>query len=133
MKSHLLTATVLVTMLIFMVSCNFPRPTATPQAGIPVTGASSTPPNAILTVQTVTACRTGPGRAYDGVFKVKPGSSYVVVAKHSSDNFWIITNPVGGTCWVSGRNATVTGNTASLPEVPVPPKPTVTPNPTPTP
>jgi len=57
----------------------------------------------------------------------------VVVGKYSVGNYWIINNPdSSGTCWLWGQYATVTGNTAGLPEYTPPPTPTPTNTPTPT-
>ncbi len=133
MKASRLAALAFAASLVFLQSCNFPRPTPTPQAAVPVTGGTATQPTVTLAVRASTNCRAGPGKAYPLVFTVKPGSSFVVVGKNSARGDWIITNPVGGTCWVSGRNAIITGNAALLPEHQAPPRPTQTPTTTPTP
>ncbi len=144
MKRNLFAPVLLVAMLAFLQACNFPRPTpmgqpnaatatalaATQQAaGVPVTGGTGTPTQTTLSVQTNTNCRVGPGSAYDLVATLKPGSSFLVIGKYSAGNFWIVANPTGGSCWVSGRNATVVGNTSNLPEYPAPANATATPSP----
>ncbi len=103
----------------------------------PVTAATGTPSGAQASVTSATNCRTGPSAAYDLVLTVNPGQTYQVIGKNSSTNYWIVTNPAGGSCWLWGQNAQVTGDTASLPEYPAPPapqannppKPTKTPKP----
>lgn len=89
-----------------------------------------------VSVSSVTNCRTGPNTAFDLILVVNPGQSYDLVGKDSADNYWVIKNPVGGTCWLWGQYATTTGDTSSLPEVPPPAVPTAkftkTPKPKPT-
>jgi len=102
--------------------------------------AASTPSGAEVSVTSATNCRTGPSTAYDLIFTMNPGQTVPVVGKNTQTNYWIINNPTGGTCWLWGQNAVVTGDTASLPEYPSPPPPptsppkaTKTPKPTKTP
>lgn len=104
-------------------------------ASVPVTG--GTPSAAEVSVTSATNCRTGPSTAYDLVFSANPGQSFQVVGKDTPDDYWIINNPAGGTCWLWGHYAVVTGNTATLPDFPPPapppppqPKPSKTPKPT---
>ncbi len=88
-----------------------------------------------VTVSSVTNCRKGPSQSFDLVLVVNPGQAYELVGKDTADNYWIIKNPVGGTCWLWGQYASVSGDTGSLPEVPPPAAPTAkatkTPKPTP--
>lgn len=104
-------------------------PTATPAP-------SGTASTAQAGVTSVTNCRTGPSTAYDLVLTVNPGQSLELVGKDSADNYWIVKNPVGGTCWLWGQYAVTTGDTNSLPEYPPPSVPTAkftkTPKPKPT-
>jgi hypothetical protein len=97
---------------------------------------SNAPSTPEASVTSVTNCRTGPSTAYDLVFTVKPGQSLQLVGKDSADNYWIVKNPVGGTCWLWGQYAVTAGDTNSLPEYPPPPVPTAkstkTPKPKPT-
>jgi len=87
----------------------------------------------MVTVSVDTNCRTGPGVVYDRVGGLLVGEQAVVVGKYSAGNYWIINNPdSSGTCWLWGQYATVTGNTAGLPEYTPPPTPTPTITPTPT-
>lgn len=101
-------------------------------ASTPVPLGKTSPPE--VSVTSVTNCRTGPSTAYDLVFTMNPGMSAQIVGKNTPANYWIINNPTGGTCWLWGQYAVVTGDTASLPEYPAPPTPTAkatrTPKPT---
>ena len=92
-------------------------PSATPTA----TASSQT---VTLTVNTATNCRTGPDTVYPISMVVQPGSTMTVVGKYSS-NYWIITMPTGGTCWLWGQYATTIGDTSILPEMAAPPPPAV--------
>ncbi|MGD8404598.1 MAG: hypothetical protein PVJ21_13125 [Anaerolineales bacterium] len=99
---------------------------------------TSTPTVPMVTVSVNTNCRTGPGIIYDLIGGLLVGEQAVVVGKFSAGNYWIINNPdSSGTCWLWGQYATVTGNTAGLPEYAQPPTPTptftLTPSVTPTP
>jgi len=103
-------------------------------AGTPAPLGKASPPQ--VSVTSVTNCRTGPSTAYDLVFTVNPGQSLDLVGKDSADNYWIVKNPVGGTCWLWGQYAMTTGDANSLPEYPPPSVPTAkftkTPKPKPT-
>ena len=107
-----------------------PEFTATP-------GPTSTPSVPQVTVSTNTNCRFGPGVVYSSLDALLVGQTAEVVGKNSSvPNYWVIKRINGsGTCWLWGEYATVTGNTANLPEYPVPatPTPTATATFTPTP
>ncbi len=93
--------------------------TGTPP-GIPVTGATATAAPPLVSVTSPTNCRTGPSTAYGLVFVVNPGAQYTILGTFTGGNYWIIQNPLGGSCWLWGQNAVVTGNTASLPAFPAP-------------
>lgn len=86
--------------------------------------ATPTASGVTLTVNTATNCRTGPDTAYPITMVVQPGSTMTVVGKYSS-NYWIITMPTGGTCWLWGQYATTIGDTSILPEMAAPPPPVV--------
>ena len=129
MKRNGLLVMAVAAMLILLQACNFPRPTPTAQAGIPVTGSTATPSQTVLSVRSMANCRTGPGSAYDRVFSLQPGSNYLVIGRYISGNFWIIANPAGGACWVSGKKAVVSGDISRLPVYPAPAKPTSVPRP----
>src|SRR5258708_27289419 len=87
----------------------------------PGVSGSMTPSVAEVRVTASTNCRTGPSTAYDLVLKMNPGQTVPLVGKDTQDNYWIINNPSGGTCWLWGQYAAVGGKTAALPEFPDPP------------
>jgi len=110
--------------------------TATPENGAgasppieePVASAEILPPASgapTVTVSVATNCRTGPGRAYPSNYGLPVDVSAEVVGKNTSTNYWIIQIPNGGgTCWLWGQYATVTGDTSGLQNVAIPPTPT---------
>jgi uncharacterized protein YgiM (DUF1202 family) len=107
-----------------------PLDTATPEF-TPTPGFTSTPSVPTVTVSVNTNCRSGPGTQYALTGGVNVGQSAVVVGKNTSTGYWIINNLNGsGTCWLWGQYATVSGNTANLPEYPIPPTPTPSSTPT---
>ena len=88
-----------------------------------------------VVVSVATNCRKGPGQAYESVYGLPVGVTGKVVGKNTSvPNYWVIEipNTNGGTCWLWGQYATVTGDTNTLKVVAVPatPTPTVTFTPT---
>jgi hypothetical protein len=101
-------------------------PTATPTlpTNTPTPAFTATPSVPEVSVTSPTNCRTGPSTAYDMIFTMNPGQSAQIVGKNTPTNYWIINNPSGGTCWLWGQYAVVSGNTASLPEMQPPPVPT---------
>lgn len=110
---------------------SLPLDTATPEF---TAAPESTPTPSVptVTVSTNTNCRTGPSTQYDLIGGLNVGQSAEVVGKSTSTGYWIIRTPGGGTCWLWGQFATVSGNTANLPEYPTPPTPTPSPTLTPT-
>ena len=107
-------------------------PSSTPfPTDTPTITPTFTPSVPMVTVSQNTNCRTGPGVVYDLIGGLLIGEEAVVVGKYSAGNYWIINNPdSSGTCWLWGQYATVTGNSAGLPEYTPPPTPTITPTPT---
>lgn len=95
-------------------------PTLTPTATI-----TATPTVPEVHVGSATNCRTGPGLVYDLVFTLQPGQTVQLVGKYTPLNYWIINKPGGGTCWLWGQYAVVSGNVAVLPDYPPPPTPTL--------
>ena len=111
-------------------------PTGTLQAStgtLESPAATFTPSGVQVSVTSTTNCRTGPAVYYDLVLTMDPGQTLPVIGKNASMNYWIVSNPAGGTCWLWGQNAVITGNTNSLPEYPAPPAPTSKPTRTPKP
>ena len=88
-----------------------------------------------VTVSIATNCRTGPGQAYPSIYGLPVGVVGKVVGNNPSvSNYWVIEipNSGGGTCWLWGQYATVTGDTNTLKVVAVPATPTPTATLTPT-
>src|SRR5574340_493825 len=83
--------------------------------------------NPQVSVTSDTNCRTGPNDDFDIVLTMHPGGNAPVIGKYTSGNYWILNNPAGGSCWLWGKYAVVTGDTASLPDYPAPPAPTAKP------
>lgn len=96
---------------------------------------TATPSGVIVVVSVDTNCRKGPGQAYESVYGLPVGVTGKVVGKNTSvPNYWVIEipNTNGGTCWLWGQYATVTGDTNTLKVVAVPATPTPTATLTPT-
>ncbi len=102
-----------------------PLPTLTPTLT-----ASLTPAVPTVSVSGNTNCRTGPGSVYDLVGVLLVGKTAQVVGRDAYGQYWIINNPniPGGTCWLWGQYATVTGDTSALPVIAAPPTPTPVPS-----
>lgn len=98
--------------------------TATPEfTAAPDSTATPSVPQVSVSVNT--NCRTGPGTQYDQIDALVVGQTAEVVGKNAVTNYWIIKRVNGsGNCWLWGEYATVVGNTANLPEYPIPPTPT---------
>lgn len=100
--------------------------TATGEAGVEqVIPAPLLPPatgDVTVTVSVATNCRTGPGQNFASVYGMPVGQVAKVVAKNSYSGYWIIEIPGqnGQTCWLWGKYATISGDTASLKDVVTP-------------
>ncbi len=150
-------------MLLALSACNLPGGNATPTPDIDLTitalaqaletptlsapldtptpentaAPDSTPTPSVPTVSVSvnTNCRTGPSTQYDLVGGLNVGQTAEVVGKNTAvPNYWVVRLSGGTICWLWGQHATASGNTANLPEYPVPPTPTpsLTPTATPT-
>jgi hypothetical protein len=108
-----------------------PLETATPEF-TSTPGNTPTPSVPTVSVSVNTNCRTGPSTQYDLIGGLNVGQTAEVVGKSTSTNYWIIRTSGGGTCWLWGNYATVSGNVAGLPEYQIPPTPTPTKTATPT-
>jgi hypothetical protein len=95
--------------------------TIAPTSSITQTSTSSAPQ---VGVTAATNCRTGPGMQYEPLYTLQPGQTAKIVGKDTPDNYWVIKMPNGGTCWLWGQYAIVSGNMAALTEYAVPPSPT---------
>jgi uncharacterized protein YgiM (DUF1202 family) len=114
-----------------------PTPTVVPTEEPAATATVALTPTASITVLEVsvpTNCRVGPGRVFDKVSVLQTRVAAKVVARHGVMDYWVIENPEGGgTCWVWGEYATITGSVANIPIWDSPPLPTVVVGHTPTP
>lgn len=109
-----------------------PGPTSTPEFTA-TPGFTSTPSVPQVTVSTNTNCRTGHTTQFDNIDSLLVGQTAEVVGKNSQTGYWIIKRLNGsGTCWLYPQFATVSGNTANLPEYPLQPTPTPSKTSTPT-
>jgi hypothetical protein len=93
--------------------------TATPgaePAATPLAATSSVPE---VSVSATTNCRSGPSKAHDLLLELDPGETAEVVGKNTATGYWIIKYS-GGTCWLWGQYATVTGDASALAEVAIP-------------
>jgi len=125
-----LTATVLAQPIIVVIT-NTPEPalpTATIDPALNAVAASPSPsPSPTTGAVTVsvsqnTNCRMGPSQEFKDVYALIVGQTAEVVGKNTIDNYWIIKIPDGSgkTCWLWGRYATVSGDTAMLVEAVTP-------------
>lgn len=80
----------------------------------------------MVTVSSITNCRSGPGRSFDLIAVLQPGESTQVVGRTTVANYWFVRSPENPVefCWLWGQYATVTGDWTSLPIVTPPPTPT---------
>jgi hypothetical protein len=100
-----------------------PTQTPGPPTLTPTPAFTNTPTVPQVSVSSPSNCRTGPYIFFDLLWTMQPGQTAEVIAKNTSTNTWVIKYP-GGQCWLYGAYATVSGNTAAIPEWPVPATPT---------
>jgi uncharacterized protein YgiM (DUF1202 family) len=76
-----------------------------------------------------TNCRSGPGAAYTYLGALLVGESTEVLGRNAAWTYWIVRNPdqPGGTCWLWGQYATLSGNPTGLPVYSTPTLLTATP------
>lgn len=89
-----------------------------------ITPTYSTP---LLQVNESTNCRSGPGQAFDILITFNPGATVEIVGRYPQDNYWIVKNPNGGTCWIWGEYSTATGSHWTVPSMTPPSPPTQSP------
>lgn len=100
-----------------------PSPQASPtlgdaptlQPGATPTASTGTPTATILTVDSNTNCRAGPGPSYAIVITLVPGVTYQMIARTGDNSYWIVTeigksNP----CWVPAEFSNAFGNVNQL-------------------
>lgn len=100
-----------------------PTETASPVAVTLTPAVTASPTIPLVSVSTATNCRAGPSTDFEILASLVPGDSWQVVGKNTALNYWIVSIPGGGQCWLWGQYATVQGNVAGLPEIPAPPLP----------
>jgi hypothetical protein len=108
-----------------------PTATSAPPTATPTIASTGTPSVPQVSVSSQTNCRTGPSVFFDWRYTMNPGETAEVVGKNTPTGYWIIKYP-GGTCWLWGQYATVTGDTSGLTEYPLPATPTPADTATPT-
>lgn len=119
-----LTATALAQPIIVVIT-NTPEaalPAATIDPALNAVAASPTIGAVTVSVSQNTNCRMGPSQEFKDVYALLVGQTAEVVGKNTIDNYWIIKIPDGSgkTCWLWGRYATVSGDTAMLAEAVTP-------------
>ena len=87
-------------------------------SGSPTAGSPSSEPQ--VRVAADARCWAGPGDGFELVLTMPPGSTAPLIGKYTPGNYWIISNAAGGSCWMSGQQVEVTGDTSQLPEYPQP-------------
>ena len=85
-----------------------PNATATPSTG--------TPTATILTVDSNTNCREGPGLDFVIVIVLVPGTNYQMIARTADNKYWVVTE-IGksNACWVPAEMSNAFGNVNLLP------------------
>jgi hypothetical protein len=89
---------------------------ATLQPNVTPTALTGTPSATILTVDSNTNCRQGPGQTYAIVIVLVPGTQYQMIGRTEDNKYWIVTeigkaNP----CWVPAEMSNAFGNVNQLP------------------
>ena len=93
-----------------------PAPTIQPNA-TPTLG-TGTPGAALLTVDSNTNCREGPGTSYKVVIVLVPGTNYQMISRTEDNQYWIVTEIGKATsCWVPAEFSNANGNTSLLPVI----------------
>lgn len=91
-----------------------PAPTIQPNA-TPTVG-TGTPGATLLTVDSNTNCREGPGTSYKVVIILVPGTQYQMISRTQDNKYWIVTEIGKSTpCWVPAEFSNAFGNTSLLP------------------
>lgn len=114
-------------------------PEALPQATstetlTPTITLTPTPEGVFLVVSQDTNCRFGgPYSSFRIITTVKTGQTVEVLSRNPENDSYFVKNPydANSTCWLYGKYATLTGNSAALPVSTMHPTPTPTHTPTP--
>lgn len=90
--------------------------TPTLQPGITPTSLTGTSTATILTVDSNTNCREGPGLSYKIVIVLVPGTTYQMIGRTTDNTYWIVTEIGKATpCWVPAEMSNAYGNVNQLP------------------
>ncbi|MBV6395451.1 MAG: hypothetical protein HFACDABA_01027 [Anaerolineales bacterium] len=97
------------------------QPNATPTAGgsaATSTPGTGTPGATLLTVDSNTNCREGPGTTYKVVIVLVAGTQYQMIGRTEDNQYWIVTE-IGkpASCWIPAEMSNAFGNTSLLPLV----------------
>ncbi len=96
-----------------------PEPSATPTATL-----TPTPEGVFAALSANTNCRTGPLAIYDLIATVLTGQEVRILGRNLAGDYWYVTAANGRDCWLWGRYAQVSGDTAQIPVFTPPPTPT---------
>lgn len=96
-----------------------PTPSLTPTVSPTPT---NTPVPVTISLTASVPCYAGPGSRFGRVSTIPAGASLIAVGKDTADNYWIVPLPSDPTtiCWLLGASVQASGDTAALPEFPVP-------------
>lgn len=90
--------------------------TPTIQPNITTTALTGTSTATILTVDSNTNCREGPGTSYTIVIVLVPGTTYQMIGRTTDNTYWIVTEINKSTpCWVPAEMSNAYGNVNQLP------------------
>jgi hypothetical protein len=86
------------------------------QPNVTPTVTAGTPGATILTVDSNTNCREGPGPTYVIVIVLVPGTNYQMIARAADNKYWVVTE-IGksNACWVPADMSNAFGNVNLLP------------------
>jgi hypothetical protein len=103
--------------------------TPTIQPNLTSTALTGTPAATVLTVDSNTNCREGPGLSYAILIVLVPGTTYQMIARTADNKYWVVTEIGKSTpCWVPAEMSNAYGNVNQL-SVTTPAAPTSAANP----
>jgi hypothetical protein len=89
--------------------------TPTIQADVTATALTGTSTATVLTVDSNTNCREGPGTSYTIVIVLVPGTTYQMIGRTADNKYWIVTEVGKSTsCWVPAEMSNAYGNVNQL-------------------
>jgi len=85
------------------------------QPNLTTTALTGTPTATVLTVDSNTNCREGPGTSYVIVIVLVPGTTYQMIARTADNKYWVVTEIGKSTpCWVPAEMSNAYGNVNQL-------------------